>query len=189
MKHLKQQLGFTMIEILIMISLIALAFVAIMSLVIKNVQMEQVIKNDFTAVSLAKEGIELVEEVRNDNLAQGYNFYKDLTVLSPINGSTHAFAIEYITDINNRPRIIPVADISDPQTILKFNNTDYYQHTGSGLGQTESKFKRMITTVFQNETDDLNAYLKIISEVHWEYKGNDHSYRITTLLFDDNLVP
>lgn len=178
---LSQPGGFNMIEILIMISLLVLTFVAVMSLIIKNIQMEQIIKNDFVAMSLAKEGLELVEEMRNENLRGALPPFSNIS--NGLEGIPYNFRIDYFLGMAS---ILPMpSGLDDNSSILKFNDTDYYQYTGTGVGQEPSQFRRNITTVYFND-GQVNRYLKVTSSVAWDYKGQRQIYDISTLLFDDN---
>ncbi|MFH1412638.1 MAG: hypothetical protein ABIG10_01240 [bacterium] len=185
-----KQFGFNMIEIIIMISLLTLTFIAVMSLIMKTVELEYVTKTDFIAISLAKEGIELVEEIRNDNIKNGWDFYQDISCASPdpptppaTNNETCYFAIDYkdYRSIDYYTGIEPIPDVNNLMFNLKFDSSDFYQYTTGDL----SNFYRKITTVYHDNGTVINYnddYLYVISEVYWEYKGKGYTYTEKTVL-------
>ncbi|MFH0951249.1 MAG: hypothetical protein V1765_02125 [bacterium] len=190
--------GFDIIEILIMISLVTLVFVAIMSLVTKNIQLENLSKNDYAAISLVKEGLDLAEEIRNDNIIRLDPFFKDLTcdnpplcTDTPEENWTCSFRLDYA---DNRSQLVfsrecydptsppdPIPNVSDAEYALQFDDNNYYQYSSGAV----TPFHRLITTVY-HVGGISGPYLDVKSEVYWEYKGQGYVYDLNTKLFNEN---
>jgi len=190
--------GFDIIEILIMISLVALVFVAIMSLVIKNIQLENLSKNDYAAISLVKEGLDLAEEIRNDNIIRLDPFFKDLTcdnpplcTDAPEEDWTCSFRLDYLQPRNQlvlsrdcynpSPPLDSIPRVSDATYTLQLDDNNYYQYSSGSI----APFHRLITTVY-HAGGISGPYLDVKSEVYWEYKGQGYIYELNTKLFNEN---
>lgn len=60
--------GFTLIEVLIAISLMVISLLAMVALLVRTISLNEVIANKFLAANLAQEGIEIVRNLRDNNV-------------------------------------------------------------------------------------------------------------------------
>ncbi|MBU2579067.1 prepilin-type N-terminal cleavage/methylation domain-containing protein [Patescibacteria group bacterium] len=126
--------GFTLIEIMIVISVLCIGIVAIYSLVSKSISVGSSNVNSFLASQLAKEGVEIVRNARDANWLKGVNWITGLTGCS--NGCEGDYNDSTLSPWNNR--------------FLKIDSNGFYNYeTG-----TDTKFKRkiIITTPFATST-------------------------------------
>lgn len=171
-----KQKGFSMLEIVIVVALVAIAFVGIVKIMNKTTQLRYLTRNDFIAQGLAKEGIELVEQLRNDNVANGVPFWNNLMLPGVVDNDTRIIRLDY----NGSSSILDVPSASDAVAILKFDISNFYQYTSG----SDSKFGRAITLTYQDDASTPTAYMEVKSDVYWEYKGDGHTYTIETRAYD-----
>ncbi|MFH0840497.1 MAG: hypothetical protein V1865_00720 [bacterium] len=69
-KGQKNNLGFSLVEIIIVTAIVTLSFMGIMSLVRRTIMLRSINQDNLIAGQLAAEGIELVKNVRNENWLQ-----------------------------------------------------------------------------------------------------------------------
>ena len=177
-KIIKNNLGFSILEIVAAISIIAIGMVGVLSLVIQNIQAQYINKNVLIASGLAQEGLELVRNVRDVNwLTPNYSWSKDLTLGFD---TTKNFIIDYRRD---RAYIQEVNGIDDtyPSTTLKINDDGFYWH-GDGK---DSIFKRMIM-VEEKKIDQGKpaTYLDLKCTIRWNEGSQNHDYIAETYLYD-----
>ena len=86
--------GFSLLEIVVTLSLLAISLVAIITVAVKILQLENITENDFVAKGLLVEAVELAEAKRNDNVSNTLAFYTGLAT-NNVEGSTYSFAIDY----------------------------------------------------------------------------------------------
>jgi len=113
-KKTKKQnnLGFSLVEIIVVTSIVTLAFMGVMSLVRRTISLRSINHDSLVATQLAAEGIELVKNVRNENwLAQRDDmnfFYLNVGTPQPTtdckwgNGETE-YCYYFLIDYNARP--------------------------------------------------------------------------------------
>jgi prepilin-type N-terminal cleavage/methylation domain-containing protein len=72
MNNAKQKMnkGFSLVEIIVVTSIITLSFMGVMSLVRRTISLRSINEDSLVASQLAAEGIELVKNMRNDNWLQ-----------------------------------------------------------------------------------------------------------------------
>lgn len=163
-----QQPGFSIIEILAILFIISLAMLGVVSLIVQNIQVQSINKNQLIAASLSQEGIELVRQIRDTNWLNGNNFATGLT-----NGN-------YVTDFN-QGGLIPVGSNSD--TRLYLDSGGFYVLAAAGLEPTI--FKRQIFIERLPATaEDPGEPLKVRSLVSWEVRDKPYRYELGTLLYD-----
>ncbi|MFH0840856.1 MAG: hypothetical protein V1865_02665 [bacterium] len=174
----KNSKGFSMLEIVIMVALVAIAFVGIVKIMNKTTQLRYLTRNDFIAQGLAKEGIELAEQIRNDNIENINPFWTNFFLLEPSDDDDRIIRLDY----NGAPSILVVTGADDALATLKFDNTNYYQYSTG----TDSIFGRALTLTYQYDASTPTAYMEVKSDVYWEYKGDGHTFTVETRLYDTN---
>ena len=70
--------GFTLIEIITVIFVIAIALIGVMNLVVQNIASQSYNKNNLIAYQLAQEGVELIRKTRDSNWVQGADWRTNL---------------------------------------------------------------------------------------------------------------
>jgi prepilin-type N-terminal cleavage/methylation domain-containing protein len=66
-RKIKQKLGYTLIEVIIVLTITSIAFVAIYSLFAKSMQSDAESRYEIVAASLAQEGVEIIKNKREKN--------------------------------------------------------------------------------------------------------------------------
>ncbi len=167
---IKRQEGFTLIEIIVCMSLITFGMMGVLSLVQQNVKAGDINKNRLIASQLAQEGLELVRNLRDQNWIDGV----DWQVGSGGAGSAtdiiqdNVYAIDYtgITD---------VVSANDVLAKLYIDGNRLYRH-GAGA---KTPFSRIIVIEQNNGTD-----IEVSCLVNWKRGTNPYSYKVYTKFYN-----
>ncbi len=154
--------GFSIIEIIIILFIIAVGLLGVLSLIIQNIQSQGYNQKNFVAYQLAQEGIELIRLVRDSNWRQGESFDKDL-----VDGE---FYMDYQDDLP-KPAEETVSEL-----ILRQGQDGFYHHGGIA---TSSGFSRKIILMHENANT-----LGVLVQVTWQDRGRNALYDLKTELYD-----
>ncbi|MBA3047479.1 prepilin-type N-terminal cleavage/methylation domain-containing protein [Patescibacteria group bacterium] len=155
--------GFSLLEVMIAVLIITMGMIGVLSLVLQNIQVQYINKNDLIASQLAQEGLELVRNIRDENWLDG-NAYDSGIV------GDGTYTIDYTFAINDL-----INSIDDVGAKLNINGAGFYIH-GAG---SATPFYRLITV------DDSSAeHLKVECKVRWSERSRTHDYTAATLLYD-----
>jgi len=167
LKLLRKNLGFSILEIVVASGLVTVGLIGLASLVIYNIQAFSINRDNLIAAQLAKEGIELVRNIRDTNWRDSTKTWKEDIV------SDGTYTIYYD---NPRSTINSSANsVDDAAARLYINVNGFYQH-GSG---TPTQFFRLISI-----TEDTNDYITVLAHVRWSNRGQIHNYQVSTRLYD-----
>lgn len=159
--------GFSLMEIIVVLFIVSTTLLGIVSLIIQNIQVQSVNKNNLIASSLAQEGIEIIRQVRDLNWRNSENFDNNL--------SDGLYRVDY-----REPMTFAVSDNSQTKIYLK--NGFYVNNSGSETGLVPTIFSRQIVIT------RLNSYsgkpLQVRSIVSWVDHKTPYRYELQTLLFD-----
>lgn len=158
--------GFSLIEILVSISVALVIMASVFSFIIQNINLKRNIQNDFMLNEIAKEGIEVISFMRDKNYSDGRSYSYNIDSVS---------ARKTILILNKTNNTWSINDISSASTIdtcsldntcsVYTNNSVYVQDvTGSGL--TRTNFSRLIT-ITRNDAN----HFTVVSEA--SYKENN----------------
>ena len=181
--------GFTLVEVLVAISIFTISITALMSTLASGISDTTYAKNKMTATYLAQEGIEYIRNMRDDYMlfdpqASGNGWGDFITAINPCS--------TYDCGLNNTATIFPTdpnfifypcpsySDLNN-QCRLFLNNGNYYSDgtpDGGGNG-VPSGFVRTIG-VRPYSGDEI----AVISTVDWEQGAVWHSVSFTEDLFN-----
>lgn len=157
---LKDNNGFSLIEIATALFVISVGLLGVLSLITQNIQAENINKNKLTASQLAQEGLELVRNQRGDNWLSTNDWDEGIT---PDDYRVdHTGVIESVNSID--------------EAQLQQDEDGYYVHN---TDHDDSIFRRMIT--IESSTD---ASSSISCQVEWSEKGRTLEYVADTVLYD-----
>lgn len=171
--------GFSLLEIVVTISLVAVSLVAIISVATKILQVENVTENDFIAKGLLTECLELAEAHRNYNVTSSLPFYTDLTNLPPLSeGQVYTLRIDYNNDFT-QIGINGNGSVTDASARLNYDATNFYQYASG----TPSKFYRMLKTSYHaGTTVHSTDYLDLECQLYWADRGRGSTQKLYTTL-------
>lgn len=169
-------------EIMAVLSVISIGMLGIVSLVIQNIQVQNVNQNYLAASMLAQEGLELVRNIRDENWVQGRDWklgegtgsatdiIQDWTVTED-----GTYAIDYHPTGIDDSGANDADNITDARARLFLNASGYFDHDDTG-GITP--FSRLITIVDNGNNINVDAL------VQWKERGRTHEYKASTILYD-----
>ncbi len=147
--------AFTLIEVMVAISVMLIGIVGLYALVPKVVSITGANNNKFTASQLAREGIEIVRNIRDTNWLEGENWQEGLD-----SGNWRAqYDKEFLLSFSDEP--------------LKINGNGFYNYES---GET-TKFKRKLSLSYP-EADVLNIKVQVI------WSGEGSPFEVEENLYD-----
>ena len=174
-RNLKNK-GFTLIELIISIFILSIGIVGIFGAYSAMVVATNDISNKFTAIYLAKEGIEIVKNVRDINWGNSIPWLTDISDsnLSCASGCQEDYTID--TPQEDFARHPWVGD----DTYLNVDSNGFYSYGVCTAGTTcATKFKRDITIICydaQGNADSSCALtdneIKVSVTVYWDKKAS-----------------
>jgi prepilin-type N-terminal cleavage/methylation domain-containing protein len=137
--------GFTLIEIMIAIFVMAVGIISVYALVPKTISIVSSNSDRFVASQLAKEAVEIIRNIRDSNWLSGNSFDNGL--------SDGSWAVQY-----NKDFLLGVYN-----NFLLIDSQGFFNYDGG----TVTKFKRKITLSHPEAW-----VLKVKAEVSWQGKGS-----------------
>lgn len=143
-KHIKNYKGYVLVEIIIALSVLTIAFLSLIVLLNNAIGLSRVVSEYYIATYLAGEGIEIVRNIISTNVLRNNQWNGGL--------SDGTYEVEY-----NSQNLL-----SDQGRFLRFDpSTNIYNYNS---GNT-TPFKRKIQILNQPDT------IKVISTVQWTSRG------------------
>ncbi len=195
MPKIFNQKGQSLLELLVAILILVMVVTATITLIVTSINAGRESRNKLIAASLAREGIEIVRNIRDSNWVDPTSPAWDSGLVGPnpvipFVGLSTPTVLYYSTD-------------SQDQTRLFLHNNVYLQ--GRGVPGLATEFYRLMylndiclnTTgdeqiVDKDSTDDCTSIgsgyekvgLRVISEVHWPSETSDKKVIIEDRLYD-----
>lgn len=158
--------AFSIIELIIAIFVIAVGLLAVYG-VSQNILAETIISvSRFEAAYLAQEGLEIVRNIRDNNIISGDDWNAGFEDCDP--GQSYFCQAEY------RDLSLTSKSASEEPDYLRFENV-FYNYTSGSL----TKFKRKIL-IEPVEEDKIDVSVEII----WEEKGKEHNLLLEASLYE-----
>ena len=156
--------GFSMAEVMISVFILSLTIPVIFMLMAGSIRHSNEARDQIIASQLAQGGIELVKNIRDNNLAKIIAGNPDINVfdnLPTTSSNTCRIAqgmdkIDEYGDCQSKPN----------DKILYINSYGFYVHNVSG--STKTKFKRRIKLEYENYNLSNSDYLTVTSQVSWK---------------------
>ncbi len=151
----QKEKGVTLLELMITIFVISVGIVGTFGLIERTIQSASIARSRLVAVYLAQEGIELVRNVRDDNLVKGEEWDEGI---NPGEWSVYYDSTE----------ILPYSD-----EYLRIDGNGFYGRDGY-----TSAFKRKV--IITDESD----FLDIRVRISWREKEEDNHIEAVKRLYD-----
>jgi len=142
-----------MVELMVSMSLMVVGMLGIFAVLSQSLGLNRVVANQYVAVNLAAEGIEVTKNILDANFVNGREWNAGF-----IDGN-------YGVQFNST-----ALDASYANMPLRFNiNTGMYNYDVSG---TETNFRRTVSIrSFDNTGDTFTDEIKVVSRVIWKDRG------------------
>lgn len=198
----KENKGFTLIELITALSLISIALVAVISLLVSTLKTSKASKDELIAANLAREGIELIRNIRDTNwlkcneettssACRWGHFATDTEGnLKKIN-KNNKYILEFNPfNENSIPILRQVQDDDDINiSICTIGQNQAYIHSNidcnaDGAEKEETIFSRHIT--FTQNHADVNSTdeIQVTVTVEWTEQSQDRSISLTEYLYN-----
>ena len=165
---LKNKSAFSLIEIMVITSIVLVGMIGVMSLLLQNLKAQSINKNRFIAYQMAQEGIELTRAIR-DNYAVN-NDHLGFVERYPMG----SYFYSYNKGLN--------ALSSDEGMVVCLNSEGFYDDFNSCSTGEDTIFRRKI--ILSDGNDGNNSFLKVSSFVYWTEREQENSYVLETHLYD-----
>lgn len=169
--------GQSIIEVIIAISVIVVGILAIMSLNMMNSRGNRFNTNYLVGNNLAREGIEVVRNIRDTNWVLGNNWNVGLAVgkyIAYFDRVTSKWAIKSTT--------YPLGSgYTNLYQLTTFNL--YIQNTATIASATKTNWSRLIT-ISEIKDGSTVVGIKVVSEVLWTESGTNKTIKLEDNLFN-----
>lgn len=156
--------GFSLIEVIAVLFIIAVGLVGVLTLIVQNIQAENINKNNLIGCQLVQEGIELIRMSRDNNWRAGRDFSTDLT--------SGTYMMDYLMATPTPISLITEAPLS-------LSAGGFYYHATSTPGVSTTTFYRLISL------DQLDASKERVRvTVEWDDRGRSLNCSAETFLYD-----
>jgi type II secretory pathway pseudopilin PulG len=189
----QRQAGLTLLGVLVATLVFVTILIATMNLMSRTTREIGRSQEQFIATNLAREGLELVQHVRDTNFFSpaiaGTNTWTDRQtpagMPSLCTGDTpHTITIE--PDLTPGGPITPVGifirDVAPLQTQLFLDNTNSYTHDTTRGNRTE--FAREMTIICNERNTADKERIEVTSRVTWQSRGTNHDLILRTHLYN-----
>ena len=169
-KKQKKAAGFTLIEMIITISILSFGVMLVYQAFFWLVSSSYIISNRFTAAYLAQEGVEIIRNLRDNNfitISQNPLFQWNAEFSTCSDGCM----ADYKTQTASL--LVPYDG-----SFLGLNGDGLYDHD---VGSTPTIFKREITISPVSGTDDV-LYVDVL--VTWSYNSQSYSFNTAEYLYN-----
>ncbi len=164
LSNIKKNAGFSLLETTVAISILVSAITGPLWLASQGIGSASKARNNIIAANLAQEGLELIKNIRLNNLNDGKSWTNGLGLCGLANGCR--------IDAKN----LNINNCSAHCAPLKFDDVLKLYNYESGQ---DSVFSRIITTQDINKDE-----IKIISSVKWQDKFGGHTFNLETSMFN-----
>ena len=161
--------GFTIAEMIIAIAVLSFGIILIYGAFFSSFTATMSIGPRFTATYLAREGQQIIKNIRDNNILDGQSWSEGL-----IGGFCDtACQVDYKTLLSSQ-----IAEYAD--TFLGLNEDGFYSYD---VGGVETRFKRRILISSVSEEGNI---LKVNVLVSWDYNGKTFSLNTDQYLYDQS---
>ncbi len=177
MLDFKSQAAFTILEIIIAISILSFGVIAVYSAFTASVISTNYIYNRFVAANLAQEGVEIVRNIRDNNWLSGASWSAGLlNCTQGCEGDYKTGVVSGSTLTAYSGRFLGINTSSSDYTSNGFYSYD--------LGSTPTIFKRDITITPVCMGSDCTDLLDVLVSVTWNYNGKSFSSQAEEYLYN-----
>lgn len=160
-KKTSKKKGFTLIEVIIAISIIVVGIISCISLISSSISGVTIGKSKIIAAGLAQEGVEIVRNIRDNNWT---NYKRTIDTWRDGLGEGN-----WLVQYNGQSLI------SYSITKLKKDSNGFYQYANG----VNTEFYRKINISYIG-----NNQIKVLSEITWQEKGKNQSIQIENRLYN-----
>ncbi|OGY53763.1 MAG: hypothetical protein A3A24_02525 [Candidatus Buchananbacteria bacterium RIFCSPLOWO2_01_FULL_46_12] len=192
MEIIKNNKGQTLLEMVFAIGILIMVVTAILALSTSSIFGQKGSESQITANSLAREGIEVVRNIRDSNWLAGQAW--DAGLVGPGSGLSSITAIPVFDHLANSWVLDFSADEST--TVNIFGGVYNQQKVGVPVQGLTTPFRRLLTLYSicqlangsQHQSIDCGADkkvgIKVEAAVNWLERGQPHQIKLESLLYD-----
>jgi len=168
----RNKTAFSLLETIVVLFIVSVGLVSILSVTVDSMRAQNLNKNSLVAYNLAREGLDLIKNVRDTNYIQN-------TTSTPVAWNRYLGNGKYRVDMANFEPVA-VGGISEAKLQIVNDEPDagFYEHNGA---YPDSIFSRMITI---ESTDAASS--TIDSLVEWTDQGQTYQVELSSILYDWN---
>lgn len=164
-KDISNKPGFTLIEIIAILFVVAVGLTGVLALIQQNIRVQGLNEERIISNQLAQEGIELVRRLRDENWINARDWNDGL--------APGTYVIDY-----NDAALTMVAGIANARLQVK-DDGDYLNFYLHDPLEPDSLFSRLITL-----SDISSSTIRVQSTVEWLGQTNNYTHTAETELYD-----
>lgn len=195
-KNKKNLLGQGLMEVIVAIAIITTGIAGTITLTYSNLRSNETSFNQIVAANLAREGIEVIRNIRDENWLQGKTWiqgFKNMTA----NPTDYDGIINF--DKATKRWSVDLTKNGITEGRLYIDADGVYNHTnGTPTPYWRNVEVRVILCQFKNDRNNIEAVngncqnyaawdavgIKVISNVQWQEKGQTKTYRLEENLYN-----
>lgn len=163
---MRYEKGFTLVELLVALFVVTTAFTAIAALMSQNIRSSTFTETQLQAVFLAQEGVEIVRNIRDDNVKAGRNWNEGLG-----NGE---YAVQY--DVRE------LLTGGEHEEVLMITEDGFFTYD-----QGDSTGFRRVVEILSTLDEESEQHLRVTSRVTWQSPGGEEeNVVVETRLYDNS---
>lgn len=162
----KNQPGFSLLEVMTVLFIIAVGMIGMLALIVQNIQTERVNRGNLIACQLAQEGIELIRQARDNNWRAERSWLSDL--------SDGNYKMDYLMATPT-----PIETVSEGIMLLDGGFYRNYASEEARIPALETNFYRVIN--LSNLSADSE---QVTAAVTWSERGHNYDCSLETLLYN-----
>lgn len=172
--------GFTLIETMVAISLLAISLIGPYVAVQNALQSSYVARDQLIASGLAQEGVEYIRAIRDNNFLNSRTWMNGLTTLSCYNAnpSTYCTVDPTLGDVHTAPSAIGTHAGTSSASFLYVSSTGLYNQQDLG---TPSRFKRLVRLY---PVGGGSTEVQVVVQVIWNTGPRSYSLIVSDTLHD-----
>lgn len=170
MKLKLYQQGFTMLEMIITIALLAVGILSVYNAFLPSLKSSYDISRQLPAVYLAQEGIEVIKNIKDSNVL------KNLPWSSGLLDCANGCQLDYKTGTDAESFFDQLKPYDDNEP-LKIDATGFYSYDPTGQ---KTMYRRKVIITQPNGSDSL----KVNVQVFWNYHNQPFSFETIAYFYD-----
>jgi type II secretory pathway pseudopilin PulG len=182
-KKFENGLAFTLVEVILGMSMLSVAMMSITALTINSIHVNQVNTQQLTAHYLAQEAVEGFRNMRDSHWLQNRAYNESFK-------QGGFYTIQYAADSVSPWKLtfyVDQASVQEPSLLYLKNDRDGFFYTHEEPSEDEgatTPFHRYVQITYPQGEDANEDWFNVLATVAWEDRGRQHQVQLEAVLSD-----